>query len=1150
MLKKHLNIAILSLTILCLFSCKNFMNGSDLISNLDQQVWNSSHPQPVVRIISPEYSLSGDHKNAPIIISFTKRMNPETFMNSFSVTDVSGTSMLSHYLAPSWNDDFTMITFLANKNDPMPVQNGNTMSIKISISNAAKDAEGTSIKNAVSETFILNSTCDIEGPTLKNIKMAINTEKLNSADSLLLEDAIEEGSTPVTEKTQNIISKNHIRNQIGVYAEGYDYDSSKIWACFDYKRIYTRDGISVNETTDTQIFELTNYSPATFNHSDTFTFPLTDSKYADGIYKIKVYLKDISGNISNDSKIFYVVRDTKYDLTQIEAINTATPAWQYQNFRENIPITYKRIIENNKSLQLYNYKDDIYMQYRGTTYSTSYKDLKYYLNYGKFIDKDGSGRLSLDESDFHQYPTPFILENPRRENDYLFSAGDIVYPQEILDYIENNKHYYFYLEVVTEDAVGNRSTRTSVFPNEQIYYNYSYSNENHKITLNFDNKQDMELNNTFNMPGYSVKAFTRVYYGKTEAGTPNNELVLTRNFKIQDFDDASDLPSFTIDDNGTYCAVIQTCLMFHKDSKWCGTNYGVPIFIENISKANAGNISNFDFGTSTITASKESMGKGTGLTKITVSSTNLPTLDADSSYFYGWCPNPGTSDETWTYFSSNSTIINTLLNAPTESWAANDQPWNYSNIQDQNTLTSTKPADYDVTGKVQVFVKKGNAVKAGPDCDLTFSSNSDDNIPPKIVADKHCFMLYMSPDGSYFYPEEKIVADEEWNDSTEFTYYYTKYQNSWGEDLHVISDAEITSLPSSTNKLFQNCFNDNWTVEGKTFFTHSNAMYFPTKGLSDGDYMFFFTVKDTAGNISTGTAGKAHIGTFKNKLNVQYIPNSTQDKLKAELKLEDSENFEENRIFVQFYDKDSSNWKSFLRNHNDGISGTNNPDQSTSKVPRDLNFFAVNLMSKTNNKLTFETHNSANKTVAGSNPYNASWEYDNFPNALPKSHFYKFTATSFDLNPYYKANPGKFNQCNDWGNYAFPEYEEDLNPIDTYLNETVSIPSYLYIPASNEDLSDVTHAIYSYNGEVLSNKNVLINVISSLNDLGDNIDEWERRGKVVFTGEYAPGTNNKINFNYSDAQTKMFDAKEKGYYVITYHFVDNTAAISQTFRTY
>ena len=125
--------------------------------------------------------------------------------------------------------------------------------------------------------------------------------------------------------------------------------------------------------------------------------------------------------------------------------------------------------------------------------------------------------------------------------------------------------------------------------------------------------------------------------------------------------------------------------------------------------------------------------------------------------------------------------------------------------------------------------------------------------------------------------------------------------------------------------------------------------------------------------------------------------------------------------------------------------------------------------------------------------------------------------------------------------YVGPEY-------DTCTEETVSNTVYYYVPAADDDLSGFKNSFFKNTAAFKTNKPAVVNIISSLTDLGSDIDEWERRGKLIKT-YYYDGTIPENGFNDSIALNDMYNSEETGmrYFVVVVHFANNTASISNVY---
>ena len=98
-------------------------------------------------------------------------------------------------------------------------------------------------------------------------------------------------------------------------------------------------------------------------------------------------------------------------------------------------------------------------------------------------------------------------------------------------------------------------------------------------------------------------------------------------------------------------------------------------------------------------------------------------------------------------------------------------------------------------------------------------------------------------------------------------------------------------------------------------------------------------------------------------------------------------------------------------------------------------------------------------------------------------------------------------------------------------------------------MSKFKGSFFKNTAAVNTNRPVIINLISSVNNLGSDIDEWERRGKLIKTYYFA-GNNNGIPFKDNDVREDMLNSDESGlfYYVMVVHFANNTSEISNVYK--
>lgn len=379
MLKRFSKFILISTLVFSIFSCKNFMNSGDFLTQLNEQVWNVNHEQPVAKIISPVASPSGDHKNVSIIVDFTKTMNPETFNNGFFVKDSAGNSLREHYDSPIWNEDFTQVVVPVNKTNLLEIPKGEMINIKIVLTQDIKDTNNTSIANPCSESYYLNSTNDVNGPVILSAKLAKKSAELEDEKKVLISGELTDFKD---EELDNLIKTNHINNTIYAVIEGFDYENRNVWANFEYKRIYSTNGDASNEPSKTYRKELTQTPEGTTNKKGTVSFTLADNSYSDGLYQVDLFLTDGANN-AGPVTTYYVTVDTRYDVTSRMGfgINLTLPDYRQKQMRDDFPMTINNYKTYTSAVEFYSFPEDIYLVY-GKTYSSSFVDFNFYFSYG------------------------------------------------------------------------------------------------------------------------------------------------------------------------------------------------------------------------------------------------------------------------------------------------------------------------------------------------------------------------------------------------------------------------------------------------------------------------------------------------------------------------------------------------------------------------------------------------------------------------------------------------------------------------------------------------------------------------------------------------------------------------------------------------
>ena len=459
---------------------------------------------------------------------------------------------------------------------------------------------------------------------------------------------------------------------------------------------------------------------------------------------------------------------------------------------------------------------------------------------------------------------------------------------------------------------------------------------------------------------------------------------------------------------------------------------------------------------------------------------------------------------------------------------------------------------------------------------------SDDNIPPKLQSDIVLHDSRLSYDGHSF-EYESIIREDEGHLSEFYQWYYTPYNPAWGDNLSVMTPEEIERLPGGITSYTGTTYRGhddkddegNSTPRGAKFTLNMNI---PVFGLPDGDYMYFAKVYDTYGNYTYVTLGKGHIGTFKNKLKVELAENEKHFVSTLEL-APDEEHFDRNMISVKSFGPDvdepsNSNW----HDQYEWLNELQNCEKKTQNGKTVL--YNNNNESGTNRFIKKYKPDGADeyqlKTCSAD-------EYQ-----LGKWNFYKITMQSFNENSlegYWDSNgqaiiskPGVDRIYGRPYNYSYDAAKDEYNDLwlrdvlwyvdgetqyDVCTEETVSNTVYYYVPGDGEDFNDFYASFFASSAIARSNHNFIVNVIASSTDLGNDIDEWERRGKLVKTHYYSPNKpgdswynaefDMNVNpFDYNVASNDVADSHEKGliYYVAVAHFADNSSAISDVFTMY
>ena len=581
----------------------------------------------------------------------------------------------------------------------------------------------------------------------------------------------------------------------------------------------------------------------------------------------------------------------------------------------------------------------------------------------------------------------------------------------------------------------------------------------------------------------------------------------------------------------------------------------------------------------TFTFTHTSSGTNTGMFDVNVHITNFdPNLNYVPAYF-----DIAENKNEWVYNTAQSTadfsfqIANPLRmpNRGDEDWTKQEEGTKRWETWDQsatyyaaveNCRTAYQYPDY--TCRIKIIALNDQNMIESDEQSFTITEE-DDNIPPSIsnVITKHD--SHLSEDGHYF-SFSGLIREEEGHLSKQGNYYYTPYNEIWGDNLSVLSQEQIELLPGGTFSYSSGTWGDYWGND------YSINFDIPINGLADGDYMFFSKAFDTYENSTYFTLGKAHIGTFKNKLKVEYNPQKNPDHFICTLPIESDEHFEKNMINItelQHNNSDPETWSpiyggDYLSNWLNGLQNCEIKQIDGKTV----------IYNENENKIYDNGDFLAWRTVNDGYPV---WVNPNAPDVredfIPvspdelfslqdgKGNFYKIIVQGFTMNSY---NPETNTGVNVRYGSPYCEYKRDENTImndyknggqivpedenfqgskteyDLCTDETVSNTVYYYIPLDNEDLSNIRKTLDKSTAHPRSNHPYIVNVITSMRDLGNDIDDWERRGELIATHFY--NGNSADNFDFNTAADDLFNSTSTGllYYTCIVHFADNTSDIS------
>ncbi len=1192
---------------LCFFAfsgCSNFLD-ENVKASINHELSIPEYDLPVAKIEEPAFFEEGVPKNKAIIISFSKPVDPQTFEESFTIKDELSNNLKAYFLEPIWSNGNKLVTIPVNENNLIDLTKKGKMDIWVTLSKQCTTLDKIPIRTAINHVYIINDNTDNFPPLLKAVKAELPYYYLNEKEENETINLIEGEIT--LENREEIFETNHIKSKLDFYIEGSDFGGGNVYGHLQYQRLYDSAG---NETYDPPYSFISPLENINFdgNNFGSFCLDLSGPEYLDGLYKIKVTVQD-AFNWESDKenpencRIYYVIRDTIMAYSGNALMAFKAPP-------ENC--TALDIEKSRYQINLNYLTDDVYYVFNDTEYKSTIDDYLYYFSWGTQAED-----LSVPVQLYGYYE-----ENEFGEA--LTDEGKIYQlPQDFMIFCKDNEDEDIILKVSIADAVGNTSEINTVIPKKIDFYNYTVSDfgeDKKQIQLNYSN-MTTDLSRFSKVPGKLINARYYVFWGIKQYWQDDSDIILKRNIDYkndpegkrtdlslirgtgsivpfvepepiafenpetfetpEDFENPEALENsetFETPDNfeiteeefvysglekdSEYIVYIQPVYVTSSATggSWTGNTLG-PLYRVEISTAEREygdepkglpSVPMFDpdYG-----ITKESEGPNTGRFKISIHISNPQINVKYVPCFYDgkdWSFYPAQTSRDLEFSVANP--IKAPLGAG-EKWAV-EGTWRQSNYFEAVKNSRAAYGDYSVYTKVKLLAVNDAGVTESIEKVLIFEE-SDDNIPPQQLADISNHDSILSYDGhSFLY--EQLIKEDEGHLSPVIKYTYIPYDESWGDKLDVAMPEELEAISwwGITN------YEDSWTfVDSSSGGAGYNLKFrIPVNGLADGKYMFFARVADTFDNYNYITLGKAHIGTFKNKLKVELA--SDKKHFISTLPIEQNEKFGRNMINVQsmapWKEKENEKWTDWFGEYNqlqncivrviDGKTCLVNENRDVA----DGTFVKVRTLNNDGKTLVY---NDEGLPILDKIK----------PKPLEEGLFYRLTVQGFNENPLDPATMkgvdtmyGRpYNEQIYKTSIAQDSYVPGESEYDLCTEETVSNTVYYYIPFESDKnfAKEIKTSFFKNTASPRSNKPYIVNLISSPRDLGNDIDEWERRGKLIKTHYYDPNASGqehpefKKSFNDSLANEYMAASGEKGfvYYVAVVHFADNTRAISNVY---
>ena len=375
--------ATLIFTTLC--SCKNFLNAGKVKEEIEKQIYIANNDCPVPLVEEPVFADEGVAKNKAIIISFSKSMKIDNFDECLTITDSNGVNLKEHFLAPVWSNNNKLVTIPANERNLIDLAGKQTLDIYIKLSRHFETPDELPLTTAINHKYRICNKLDNVPPQLHAVRAELPGSYIGRTSAggpaILVEGALN------AQTEQDICTTNHINSKVDFFVEGSDYGGGYVYGYLQYKRVFDTTGKPVNEPEQT-CKELLKTDTENETSTGTFCLDLSNTALSDGMYEVKVFVQDTSNALSEESKVYYVIRDT----TLLHSINAAI--WFRANYTWEEISDIQQTTKQLYRVQLHNIWDDVFYisnlnkdaQNNYLNYKNTFKDYSYSFIWSTSLD--------------------------------------------------------------------------------------------------------------------------------------------------------------------------------------------------------------------------------------------------------------------------------------------------------------------------------------------------------------------------------------------------------------------------------------------------------------------------------------------------------------------------------------------------------------------------------------------------------------------------------------------------------------------------------------------------------------------------------------------------------------------------------------------